>query len=277
MHRQYSLLDYIVATFRFTLTPFQSLIMTNQHRTSLNFTSKQSAFLQLVNFTGNFTIVGENYSFSVVNVISKQLSCYRKKTFGMHEYEIMKKCDKLVVKETGEVLSLNDYTLRKHEDGNITSCLKLVLSDCLEGAYVSLNATEYIVFPNLSVYHNATSSIFKFGDYLISEHSNKEDRNDSYIRENSILSKSSLISVCLPFEDTFNITKTSMASSSRGLRILTIIGFSISIICLVLLLITYGLFQEQRTVPGKNLKFCSVVVTTHVVDWYCFRERRNCL
>ena len=101
MHRQYSLLDYIVATFRFTLTPFQSLTVTNQHRTSLNFTSKQLAFLQLLNFTGNFTIVGENYSFYVVNVISKQLSCYGKKTFGMHEYEIMKKCDKLVVKETG--------------------------------------------------------------------------------------------------------------------------------------------------------------------------------
>ena len=267
MHRQYSLLDYIVATFRFTLTPFQSLTMTNQRRTSLNFTSKQLAFLQLLNFTGNFTIVGENYSFSVVNVISKQLSCYGKKTFGMHEYEIMKKCDKLVVKETGEALSLNDYTLRKQEDGNIILCRKLLLSDCLEGAYVPLNATEYIVLPNLSVYHNATSSIFKFGDYLINEHSNKEDSNDSYITENSILSKSSLISVCLPFKDTFNMTKTSMASSSGGLRILTIIGYSISIICLVLLLITYGLFQELRTVPGKNLMNLSFALLLSQLMW----------
>ena len=160
MHRQYSSNDYVVATFRFTLTPFQSLIMTNQHRTKLNFTSKQSAFLQLLNFTGNFSIVEKNYSFFVVNVISKQLSCYGKRTFGMHEYEITNKTDKLVVNETREVLSLNDYTLRKQEDGNITLCRKLVLSDCLEGAYVPLNATEYMVFSNLSVYHNATSSIF---------------------------------------------------------------------------------------------------------------------
>ena len=79
MHRQYSSFHYVVATFRFTLTPFQSLIMTNQHRTNLNFTSKQSAFLQLLNFTGNFTIVEKNYSFSVVNVISNQLSCYGEK------------------------------------------------------------------------------------------------------------------------------------------------------------------------------------------------------
>ena len=267
MHKQCTLLDYIVATFRFTLTPFQSLIMTNQPRTSLNFTSKQLAFLQLLNFKGNFTTVGENYSFSVVNVISKQLSCYGKKTFGMHEYEIMKKCNKLVVKETGEVLSLNDYTLRKQEGINITLCRKLLLSDCLEGAYVPLNATEYIVFPNLSVYHNATSSIFKFGDYLISEHSNKEDSNDSYITENSIFSKSSLISVCLSFKDTFNMTKTGMASSSRGLRILAIIGFSISIVCLVLLLITYGLFQELRTVPGKNLMNLSFALLLSQLMW----------
>ena len=270
MHRQYSSYssnDYVVATFRFTLTPFQSLILTNQHRANLNFTSKQSAFLQLLKFTGNFTIAGENYSFSVVNVISKQLSCYGKKTFGMHEYEINNKTNKLAVNETGEVLSLNDYTLRKQKDGNITLCLKLVLSDCLEGAYVPLNATEYMVFPNLSVYHNATKTVFKFGNYLIRERSNKEDSNDSNATENSIISRSSLISVCLPFKDTFNITKTSMASSSRGLRILTIIGFSISIICLVLLLITYGLFQELRTVPGKNLMNLSFALLLSQLMW----------
>ena len=270
MHRQYSSYssnDYVVATFRFTLTPFQSLVLTNQHRANLNFTSKQSAFLQLLKFTENFTIVGENYSFSVVNAISKQLSCYGKKTFGMHEYEINNTTNTLVVNGTGEVLSLNDYTLRKQEDGNITLCLKLVLSDCLKGAYVPLNATEYMVFPNLSVYHNATKTVFKFGNYLIRERSNKEDSNDSNTTENSIISRSSLISVCLPFKDTFNITKTSMASSGRGLRILTIIGFSISIICLVLLLITYGLFQELRTVPGKNLMNLSFALVLSQLMW----------
>ena len=267
MHRQYLSKNYIVATFRFTLTPFQSLLMTNQHRTGLNFTSKQSAFLQLLNFTGNFTIVGKNYSFYVVNVISKQLSCYGKKIFGLHEYEIMNKTNKLVVKETGEVLSLNDYTLRRQEDGNITLCRMLVLSDCVEGAYVPLNATEYIVFSNLSVYHNATRTVFKFGDYLINEHSTKEDNNDSYTTDNSILSRSSSISVCLPFKDTFKITKTRLASSSRALQILTITGFSISIICLVLLLITYGLFQELRTVPGKNLMNLSFALLLSQLMW----------
>ena len=180
--------------------------MTNQHRADLNFTSKQSAFLQLLKFTGNFTIVGKNYSFSVVNVISKQLSCYGKKTFGMHEYEILNKTNKLVVYKTEEVLFLNDYTLRKQEDGLNDLCLKLVLSDCVEGAYVPLNATEYIVFSNLSVNHSAAKTVFKFGDYLINEHSTKQDNNDSYTTYNSILPRSSSISVCLPFKDTYKIT-----------------------------------------------------------------------
>ena len=259
----------VPATFTFTLTPFQSLIMRNQHRTNSNFTRKQSAFLQLLNFTGNFTIVGESYSFSVISVTSKQLYCYGEKTFGMYEYKIMNKTKRLVLNETGEVLLLKDYTLHKQEHGHVTLCRKLVWSDCAEGAYVPLNSNEYIVFPNLSVYHNATKSVFKFGDYLISKRSTKEYiRNDSSTTENSILSTSSAISVCLPFTNTFNITETSfVTSSSRALGILTIIGFSISIVCLVLLLITYATFQELRTVPGKNLMNLSFSLFLSQLMW----------
>ena len=256
LHTLHSSNDYAVpATFTFTLTPIQSLILRNQHTANSNFTRKQSAFLQLLNFTGNFTIVGESYSFSVISVTSKQLYCYGEKTFGMYEYKIMNKTKRLVLNETGEVLLLKDYTLHKEEHGHVTLCRKLVWSDCAEGAYVPLNPNEYIVFPNLSVYHNATKSVFKFGDYLISGRSTKEYiRNDSSTTGYSILSTSSAISVCLPFTNTFNVTETSfVTSSSRALGILTITAFSISIICLVLLLITYATFQELRTVPGKNL------------------------
>ena len=270
LHRLYFYSHYAVpATFTFALTPFQSLIMRNQHRTNSNFTRKQSAFLQLLNFTGNFTIVGDSYSFSVISVTSKQLYCYGEKTLEMYDYKIMNKTKRLVLNETGEVVLLKDYTLHKQEHGYVTLCRKLVWSDCAEGAYVPLNSNEYIVFPNLSVYHNATKSVFKFGDYLISERSTKEYiRNDSSTTENSILSTSSAISVCLPFTNTFNITETSfVTSSSRALGILTIIGFSISIVCLVLLLITYATFQELRTVPGKNLMNLSFSLFLSQLMW----------
>ena len=268
LHRLYSSTRYAVpATFTFTLTPFQILIMRNQHRANSNFTRKQSAFLQLLNFTGNFTIVGESYSFSVISVTSKQLYCYGEKILEMYEYKIMNKTKRLVLNETGEELLLKDYTLHKQEHGYVTLCRKLVWSDCAEGAYVPLNSNEYIVFPNLSVYHYATESIFKFGDYLISERSTK-DRNDSSTMGYSILSTSSAISVCLPFKNTFNVTETSfVTSSSRALEILTITGFSISIVCLVLLLMTYTTFQELRTVPGKNLMNLSFSLFLSQLTW----------
>jgi hypothetical protein len=116
---------------------------------------------------------------------------------------------------------------------------------------VSLSPDEYVVFPNLTVYHNATESVFNFGEYLTSE--NKGTTNSNII-QNSLLSSNSTISVCLPFKDTFTKSeKYSTNTTSYALWILTLIGFTVSIICLILLLITYGLFQELRAVPGMNL------------------------
>jgi hypothetical protein len=133
-HKQNAANIFIVCTFRLTLTPFQSLIMDNQHTTNLNITRENSAFLELLNFTQNFTVTWKNYSFYVVSVISKRLSCYGGTKLQSHEYNIVNKTGELVVK-TGEAFSFNDYALLI-VDGNNTLCRKLVLSDCREGAYV---------------------------------------------------------------------------------------------------------------------------------------------
>ena len=81
-------------------------------------------------------------------------------------------------------------------------------------------------------------------------------------------SSNSTISVCFPFKNNFTKTeiKYSTNTTSYPLRILTLIGFSVSIICLMLLLITYGLFQELRTVPGMNLMNLSLsMLLSHLV------------
>jgi hypothetical protein len=101
-HQQYRANDYFVATFRLTLTPFQSLIMANQHKSDFNITRENTAFFGLLNFTTNFTVVWEEYSFSVVNVISKQLSCYGEKKFQSREYKIDRENGSFVVNETGK-------------------------------------------------------------------------------------------------------------------------------------------------------------------------------
>ena len=265
-HKQNAANIFIVCTFRLTLTPFQSLIMDNQHTTDLNITRENSAFLELLNFTQNFTVTWKNYSFHVVSVISKRLSCYGGKKLQSHEYNIVNETGELVVKTgPGEVFSLNDYALLT-EDGNNTLCRKLVLTDCREGAYVPLVPNEYVIFPNLSVYYNATNIVFNFGEYLINERLSQRNNNILNDTQNS---RNSTIAVCLPYKNTFNKTETTYSTNttSYGLRILTSIGLSISIICLAFLLITYGLFQELRTVPGLNLMNLSVSMCLSQVIW----------
>ncbi|CAB4030069.1 Hypothetical predicted protein, partial [Paramuricea clavata] len=185
--------DFVVATFRLTLTPFQSLLMANQHKSIFNVTNQNTAFLELLNFTGNFALSWEEITFIVVKMTPKQLSCYVEKKLQSHEYKVDKENGSLIVNKTGKIFSLEDHTLIKEVDGNITLCRKLqLLSDCNEGAFVRLSPHEYVVFNNLTVYHNATERVFKFGEYLMSE--NKGTTNTSNITQNSILSNNSTIS-----------------------------------------------------------------------------------
>jgi hypothetical protein len=256
--------DLVVATFRLTLTPFQSLLMANQHKSFFNITNQNTAFLELLNFTGNFTLSWDENVLSVIKLTSKQLSCYDEKKLQSHEYKTDKENGSLVVNKTGKIFSLEDYTLIEEGGGNITLCRKLLLSDCNESSFVPLSPDEYVVFPNLTVYHNATESVFNFGEYLINE--NKGSSNTSNVTQNSLLSSNSTISVCLPFKETFIKTESSTNTTSYALWVLTLIGFSVSIICLILLLITYGLFQELRAVSGMNLMNLSLsLLLSHLI------------
>ncbi len=257
---------FIVATLRLTLTPFQSLIFANQNRSAFNITRGNTAFLTLLNSTAEaFTLSWNDYTFSVVKVTSSQLACYDGKRFRPHEYTIDNK--KFLVNKTDEVYLLSDYTLLKNEGGNVTLCRKLVLSGCVYGAYVPLSPDEYVTFPNLTLYHNATNSTFEFGEYLLSESFN--ERNISNTTQNSVLSRNWTVAVCLPFKNSFNETETkySASTTSYGLRIVTLVGFSISTVCHSLLLITYGLFQEFRSVPGLNLMSLSFSMLLSQVIW----------
>ena len=255
-----------VVTFHLTLTPSQSLIMANQQNGNFNLTYENTAFLELLNFTKAFTLSWNGNSFSVRKVLSKRLSCYDEINLQSDEYRIVKN-GSFVVNKSGKILSLKDYTLIKEEGGNITLCRKLVLLDCNDGAYVPLSPTEYVVFPNLTVYHNATKSVYNFGEYLLNE--NKGTSSIFNTSQSSLISSNSTISICLPFKDRFNGTEIIYFrnTTSYALQVLTLIGFSVSIICLILLLITYGLFQELRTVPGMNLMNLSFSMSLSHLLW----------
>ena len=118
--------------------------MANQHKSIFNVTNQNTAFLELLNFTGNFALSWKENTFIVVKMTSKQLSCYDEKKLQSHEYNYKIENGFLVVNKTGKIFSLEDYTLIKEEDGNITLCTKLLLSDCNESSFVSLSPDEYV-------------------------------------------------------------------------------------------------------------------------------------
>ncbi|XP_028396293.1 adhesion G-protein coupled receptor G6-like [Dendronephthya gigantea] len=231
--------------------------MANPNEPDLNITRENIAFLQLLNSTGNFTVAYDGYNVSIINLILKQLSCYGEEK--SHEHDIDRENGTFLVNKTGERLLLDDYTIVKEEGGNVTLCRKLVLSDCLGGSYVPLAPNEYRTFPNLSVYYKATNRTFHFGDYLIRENSNVTSED----------SGNSTIAICLPFKTTFNETEVKYKTNrtSYALQILTTSGFSVSITCLFLLLLTYGLFKELRTVPGLNLMNLSFSMFLSQLVW----------
>lgn len=260
-HKQDLLGNYIVATFRFILSPLHSLIFANQQKNNYNITRENAMFLTLLNSTAEIlSIAWKDTTFSIIKLMAKQLSCYDGKIFHPNEYRI--DSEKLVLNKTGEVYLLSDYSLLKGDEGNLTLCRKLILSDCMRGAYVPLQEDEYVIFPNLSVYHKTTNSTFRFGGYSITETLNQGQGDISNATE-----RNWTIALCLPFQNAFNKTEIEYITQSYSLRLVTLVGFSVSITCHILILITYSLFQELRTVPGLNLMSLSLSMCLAQIVW----------
>ena len=91
--------------------------------------------------------------------------------------------------------------------------------------------------------------------------------NDSYILINQTLilcanfSRNYTISTKTAKDKNFYGQKTSQ-NHSFTLRVITYVGFSLSIISLIILLVTYFLFAELRTYPGKAVMHlsCAIIV-----------------
>ena len=91
--------------------------------------------------------------------------------------------------------------------------------------------------------------------------------NDSYILINQTLilcanfSRNYTITTTTAKDENFYGQKTSQ-NHSFTLRVITYVGFSLSIISLIILLVTYFLFAELRTYPGKAVMHlsCAMIV-----------------
>ncbi|CAB4004284.1 adhesion G -coupled receptor E4P [Paramuricea clavata] len=232
-----------VATFRVTITPYQGLILANQHKLS-HFSGENIAFLKLINplnINENFTLSWKEFTFTVLKVVSRQLSCHDGHKFQSYTSDVRLKL------ESGNYFELKGEPPR-HKD--LTLCHKLFISHCTRGTYVPLPRGEYTITHNLTVLHNTTMRAYKFGDYLINKNSNSHPSTDD---SNSIIPRNATISICLSHQATETADKEYSRSTRIGVRVVTFISFSVSIICLSLFLITFGLFKELRNLRGMNL------------------------
>ena len=264
LHQQNVASTFLVATFRLQLTPYQELILANQNDTSrLNISTKSRKFLELLKFTTNFIMESGAYRFPVVKLASRQLACFEGRMLQPHEYKVDKISGNIFENTSGKVFPRNEYTVLGKVGGKITVCRKLVLSGCHNGAFVTLNTSEYFIHQNLTIFHYGTNKSFNFGDYQIIEDSSSVHHTGLSLPENST------IAICLPFREIFNTTEDIVRKPETryALRILTLVGFSISVLFLSFLLITYGIFKELRTLPGLNLMSLAISMLLSHLIW----------
>ena len=260
-----------VATFHLTLTPYQEFILDNENNTlNLNISTESQKFLGLLKFTTNFTMQSGGYRFPVIKLVSKQLACFQGRKLQSHEYEHDNISGNVIQKNTKNVFSKNQYAILGKIGGNITICRRLVLSGCHDGAFVTLYEHEYFVHKNLTIFHYQTNKTLNFGEYQIIEDGGSNQTNLD-IFQNVSFPRNSTVAICLPFRQTFNTTEKikvfTKSDTGYSLRILTLICFSISILFLFILLVTYWMFNELRTLPGLNLKSLAVSMLLSQVIW----------
>ena len=103
--------------------------------------------------------------------------------------------------------------------------------------------------------------MYPFGKYYIKRNNdtagdvNVDDANvSSLIDEFSKSLRNSTVFICLPNLPISIIRSANYHDNHKQpLEILTMVGFIISILSVLLVLITYTLFSELRTLPGKKL------------------------
>ena len=266
-----------VATFHLTLTPYQEFILDNENNTlNLNISTESQKFLGLLKFTTNFTMQSGGYRFPVIKLVSKQLACFQGRKLQSNEYEHNNISANVIQKNTENVFSKNHYEILGKIGGNITICRSLVLSGCHDGAFVTLYEHEYFVYKNLTIFHYQSNRTFYFGEYQIIEDGGSNQTNLD-IFQNASFPRNSTVAICLPFRQTFNTTEKikvfTKSDTGYPLRILTLICFSISIMFLFILLVTYWMFNELRTLPGLNLMNLAVSMVLSQVIWLVGRAQ----
>lgn len=185
----------------------------------------------------NLTI--RNTSFLVIKGKWEPILCAKIDIYKPGEYVVIVDADPAVyINRTGELIHKKDYWSNQTNGttesllvlGDIHVCRKTL--EC-SGEFVQLEESEYVILSNGSLYRN--------GSHMISDFVKVDGKPAICITPSSDSSRTDVVLV-----------------------VISNVGISLSVVCLLLVLITYSLFKELRTVPGVNLmNLCLSLLLAH--------------
>ena len=186
----------------------------------------------------SITLNCANFTFFKVTV--KLFHCAKIEIFNADEYHFQRNAVK--INNTGEIYQEVDYYTNETEWKNGSLVPVGVLTVCKQprlncsGVLIRLTEDEYVFLTNGSLYRNVSREL---------------------LEQESFLWINDTIWVCTQFsshnKSSMSVGPPRKTDSNTVLVVLTYGGLSLSIISFVLVLLTYSLFKELRTVPGINL------------------------
>ena len=250
---QDELLFYLVSS-TIALTPQQSLQLLSKNRNE-NSTSSGTKLLNYIYFSEAFTLQIKGFPYIVIKTTSRPLSCVGKMTYTPDEYTLQEQ-ERVFVPSTNKTYEKFEYHTenagkRDVKRGNITVCEKYIPAKCNK-SIVHYTTEEYMIMVNLSIYVNKTSSLYNYGEYeVLSNHS---------------------IATCQEFKvppvRVIHETRSPQTiRDNEALGSITFISFLLSILLLTFLLVTYILFPQLRTIPGKNLMNFAASLLLFQIFW----------
>ncbi|KAJ7371541.1 hypothetical protein OS493_024881 [Desmophyllum pertusum] len=187
----------------------------------------------------SLSIVLNNANFTVFKVTVKAFDCAVIEIFSPHEYTLEGNAVK--IRDTGEIFQETDYYSNETEWINGSLVPIGILTVCkpprlnCSGILVALNENEYVILSNGFLYRNISRELFEPIRFLLI--------NDT-------------IWVCTNFSSNYTEETEFTDGTTKDdtiLVVLTYVGLSLSILSFLLVLVTYSLFKELRTLPGINL------------------------
>ena len=118
-------------------------------------------------------------------------------------------------------------------------------------SFIQLNASEGIIFPN--------------GTLWVESHMKAYNESMYWVNASSIY-------LCNNFSSNYTKKEDIWTSVLSILPIITYAGYSISVVSLIFLLMTYAKFQELRTLPGKNLLNLAGALLLHHCFFFLARQ-----